>query len=175
MSQVDMTRFSDLRPLMQQREQQANLIRMRRQLDPMGGNAILTFWQELSARIQEEEEAVHLKGLLGEIHGDIDMLKALRQTLQNKKGDPQNESKLLQVVRLLMMLLEIADKIKLWHGHILDKNLAYIMSINLASPSKARDKKGMEKDKKKKGQKKAKKAIDQTTEKKKEPSKKMDA
>ena len=103
------------------------------------------------------------------------MLKALRQTLQHQKGNPQAESKLLQVVRLLMMLLEIADKLKLWYAHLRDKELAYVMSINLAAPSKARDKKDMEKDKKKKGQKKAKKAIEQTKEKKKEPSKKMDA
>ncbi len=170
-----MTRFPALRPLMQQRERQANLIRMRRQLDPMGGNAILAFWQELSARIQEEDESAHLKGLLGEIHKDIDMLKALRQTLQNQKGHPQIESKLLHVVRLLLMLLEIADKLKLWYRHVLDKDLAYIMSINLAAPSKAREKKDMDQDKNKKGQKKAKKALEQTKEKKKGPSRKMDA
>ena len=175
MANVDLTRFPELRPLMQQRDRQASLIRMRQQLDPMGGDHILMFWQELVARIQEEDESIHLRALVGEIHQDIDMLKALRQTLQNQKGDPQIESKLHHVVRLLMLLLEIADKIKHWYGHIRDKELAYILSINLAAPSKARDKKDMEKDKNKKGQKKAQKAIEQTKEKKKEPTKKMDA
>ena len=38
MANVDLTRFPELRPLMQQRDQQASLIRMRQQLDPMGGD-----------------------------------------------------------------------------------------------------------------------------------------
>ena len=57
MANVDLTRFPELRPLMQQRDRQASLIRMRQQLDPMGGDHILMFWQELVARIQEEDES----------------------------------------------------------------------------------------------------------------------
>ena len=161
--------------MLQQRDRQANLIRMRREMGPVQSEHILQFWTELTEQIQLEDESHHRKALLSEISMDIDMLKAVYQMLEMHRGDPAIEQKITQVMRAIMILLETEEKLRRWYGHIRDKELAYVMSINIAVPSKARDKKKMQDDKKLKGQKKAKKAIEQTPKKKEEPTKKMDA
>ncbi len=175
MPSINLSTFPALRPMFQQRERQINLIRLRQAMGPVEAELILHFWTELSQQIQMEDESHRIKGLLNEIGADITLLKAIRQTLQNQKDDPAVDEKLTQIMRVIMMLLEAEEQLRRWYNHLRDKELAYIMSINLAVPSKARDKKKMDDDKKLKGQKKAKKAIEQTQKKKEEPTKKMDA
>jgi len=175
MASINLTAFPTLRPMFQQRERQINLIRLRQTMGPVEADVILQFWTELSQQIQMEDESHHVKGLLNEIGADISLLKAIRQSLENHKGDPAVDEKLSQIMRVILMLLEAEEQLRRWYNQLRDKELAYVMSINIAVPSKARDKKKMEDDKKLKGQKKAKKAIEQTQKKKEEPTKKMDA
>ena len=175
MASINLTAFPTLRPMFQQRERQINLIRLRQAMGPVEADVILQFWTELSQQIQMEDESHHVKGLLDEIGADINLLKAIRQSLENHKGDPTVDEKLTQIMRVIVMLLEAEEQLRRWYNHLRDKELAYVMSINIAVPSKAREKKKMDDDKKLEGQKKAKKAIEQTQKKKEEPTKKMDA
>ena len=118
--------------MLQQRERQANQIRLHRDMGPVHGDQIVQFWTALAEQIQQEEEPRQIKALLNELNADVDMLKAVRQTLEIHKGDPAVEQKIAQVLRAILLLLETEERLRKWYGHLRDKQLAHIMSINIA-------------------------------------------
>ena len=160
---LDMRKFPELQRMMAQRERQVNLVRARRALEHDSADGILTFWRELAERIEEEDELQNMEAILGEIHGDIDMLKSLKFTLEiQKEIEPEAAGQLMQVIRLIQLLLDLLDQFKKRHWLLRDRALAYWMSLNPAIPSKAKDKFEQDKDKKAKGQAKAQKALEET-------------
>lgn len=162
MAKLDLTEFPELRNMMSRRERERNYIKSQRNLDRHKGEEILEFWMELAERIDQEDSLENMELTLREIRGDIDMLKAVRQSLEISKDEPDHQAQISQLIRLIMLLLDICEKFKRKHWALRDQALAYFMAVNPAMPSKAKDKYESKKDKKKAGQAKAKEAVDQS-------------
>jgi hypothetical protein len=177
MTQVKMTNFPDLMGMLHERQRQVHRVRMNRNMTASQSQHILGFWQEIAERLQDEDNFRTMGGMVGELDSDINMLRALKQSLEMTSQNPEQANQLLQIVKLLMMLLDISEKLKRWYRHLKDQHFAYIMSINPATPSKAKQKKDDKKDKKKAKKAKSKKVVEESKvePKKKEPSKKMSA
>jgi hypothetical protein len=171
MSNLNMQAFPDLSRMMLRRRQESNAVRSSREISPVRGDAIATFWKRLAERIQDEDDLFNMTRILRELQADIDLMGGLRQSLMMHRNGRSDAPKLQLVIRLLVMLLEIQDKLKYWHWVLRDRHLNFMMSINLAIPSKAIEKKESEKSEKKKGKAQAKKVLDLSKQDKKETKK----
>jgi hypothetical protein len=183
-AKLDTRQYPELSRQMARRERERNTIRSRRHLGDGKGDDILLFWQELSERIEEEEDLDNMEAILREIRGDIDMLRGLQQSLMISKEDSDHGAQIASIIRLISLLLDIYERYRKWHWHLREKALAYYMAVNPAMPSKAAEKYESKKDKKAAGQAKAKDAVEMTRQKEgakkkqqpsKRPTKKMEA
>ena len=174
MPRMDMDAFREIQTLQANRERAAHTTQSRAELDPVRADAISTFWQELAARIDKEDDLGNIKIVVGELRRDIDMLQALRQS-HIGKADPKHVAQLSIVMRLLELLLGLVDQFKRKERELSDQALHYFLLLNPAIPSKVRDMMKRDKErirgakKKKAGQKKARSAVNES---KKEPDKK---
>jgi hypothetical protein len=172
LANLDMHAFPDLVRLMLLRGYESNAVRSSRVINPAQGQAIVGFWGRLADRIQEEDELSNMFKIVREVDSDLSMLRALHQSMLLHQGGPQKLTQLQMVVRLIITLLEIQQKLKYWHWVLRDRHLNFLMSINPAIPSKAKDKKQAKKDEKKKGKAQAKQVLDLGKKEKKENTKK---
>jgi len=176
MAKLDMRSYPELMAMMSRRERDVNYVRSQRAIDPGRGDAILEFWTELVQRIELEDDLDNMTLILREINGDIDMLRALQQTLSLQANEPEHAAQIAHLVRMIRMLLEMCEQFKRRHWFLRDRALAYFLSVNPAMPSRAEKKKDTEKDAKKSGQAQAKRAVDEAkapAKKKDKPTKKM--
>ena len=151
MVNLDMRAFPDLARMMMLRRYESNSVRSSRALSPQQGQAIVGFWGRLADRVQEEDDLSNMSKIMREVNSDIDMLRSLHQSMLMHQRGPEDVSRLTMIVRLLVTLLEIQQKLKYWHWVLRDRHLNFLMSINPAIPSKADDQKKAAKDEKKKG------------------------
>jgi len=172
MAKLDMAAFPELGRLMSRREREANYVRSNRNITAERSNAILTFWRELAGRIHEEDNLDNTELILRELKNDVDMLKALHNTLMLQADNPEHATQLAVIQRLLMLLLEIYEKFIRWHWHLKEELLAYYLTINPAMPSKAALERDAKKDSKKGSKQDAKKLLDLAQQQKKQDSKK---
>ena len=171
--------FPELRAMLERRDREKHVIRNGRQISLPQSDAILGFWQTLAGELEKEDDLEDMERLVRELQSDIDMLRALKGSLEMQKDDPATASQIQLVVRMLLMLLDILDGLKKRWRFLKDRALAYFMAVNRAIPSKVQNQMDADKDKDKTGkkasQKKAKRALDETKKKPDKPDKKMQA
>ncbi|MEC8025024.1 MAG: hypothetical protein VX223_13930 [Myxococcota bacterium] len=167
MPRMDMDAFREIQTLQANREQAAYTAQSRAELDPPRADAMSTFWQELAARIDKEDDLGNMRIIVGELERDIDMLQALRQSVMGK-DDAKYVAQLSIVMRLLELLIGLVEQFKRKERELADQALRYFLMMNPAIPSKVQEMIEREKENirgakaKKAGQKKARSAVDET-------------
>ncbi len=167
MPRMDMDAFREIQTLQANREQAAYTTQSRAELDPARADAMSTFWQELAARIDKEDDLGNMRIIVGELERDIDMLQALRQSVMGK-DDAKYVAQLSIVMRLLELLIGLVEQFKRKERELADQALRYFLMMNPAIPSKVQEMIEREKENirdakaKKAGQKKARSAVDET-------------
>ncbi len=160
MPSLRLKEMPELMAMLAQRDRDKAYVKSGRPMDGIKAQGILGFWQQLSSRIEVQDDAEEMADIVGELSSDIDMLRAMKQNLETNELQSESQQQLADVVRLLLALMDIETSFKKWLWILRDRALNFYLSINPAMPSKVLGKGDDDKAKKKDKQANARAVLD---------------